>query len=144
MFVTSSVYCYADAKILICCRWWSSHNCLNGWIYLMWSLIKQLRSPTVHYKTIKYCYASVVFILLFLEWTAILHVTIDKAFNACCLATLIQDEIGSDYSFPYSGLSSDQIFHISIIENQQRVKTSNNFYVLLLLQSHIYIVFIKN
>ena len=60
VLTTSSLYCYIAAKILICCRWWSSHKCLNGWIYLRWSLIKQLRSPTVHYKIIEYCYFSLL------------------------------------------------------------------------------------
>ena len=89
MFTTSSLYCYIAAKIFICCRWWSSHKCLNGWIYLRWSLIKLLRSSIVHYKIIKYCYFSVAFILLSLERIAILHVNIDKTSKAYCLATLI-------------------------------------------------------
>ena len=58
VFTTSCLYCYIAAKILICCRWWSSHKCLNDWIYLRWSLIKQLRSSTVHNQIIKYCYFS--------------------------------------------------------------------------------------
>ena len=90
MFTTSSLYCYIAAKIFICCRWWSSHKCLNSWIYLRWSIIKQLRSPIVHYKIIKYCYFSVAFIQLFLERLAILHVNIDKGSNAYCLETLIK------------------------------------------------------
>ena len=75
-------YCYVDTKILICCTWWSSHNCFNGWIYLRWSLKKKLRSPAVHHKTLKFCYLPVAFILLSLEWIAILQVNIDKASNA--------------------------------------------------------------
>ena len=89
VLTTSSLYCYIAAKILICCRWWSSHKCLNGWIYLRWSLIKLLRSSIVHYKIIKYCYCSVAFILLSLERIAILHVNIDKVSNAYSLATSI-------------------------------------------------------
>ena len=86
MFTTSSLYCYIPAVIFICCRWWSSHKYLNGWIYLRWSLIKQLRSPIIKY----------------LERITILYVNIDKASNAYCLATLIntrcnKQKISLDY-----------------------------------------------
>ena len=36
VFTASSLYCCIAAKIFICCRWLSSHKCLNGWIYLRW------------------------------------------------------------------------------------------------------------
>ena len=97
MFTTSSLYCYIAAKIFICCRWWSSHKCLNGWIYLRWSLIKQFRSPTVHHKIIKYCYFSLLWFYCIRR--AILHVNIDEASNAYCLATLIQDAIAANKKF---------------------------------------------
>ena len=51
-------------------------------------LIKQLRSPTVHYKIIKHYYFSLLSFYC-LKRIAILHVNIDKASNTYHLATLI-------------------------------------------------------
>ena len=62
---------------------------MNVWmVESIWHLIKQLRSPNVHYEIIKNCFFF-AFILLPLERIAIIYVNIDKASNAYCLATLI-------------------------------------------------------
>ena len=109
-----------------------------------------MMSPTIHYKTIKYCCFSVAFIGLSLKKIAILIVNIVKVSNAYCLSTLINTEcyfnkqrIWLEYYLPYSRLSSGRTFHISIIEKEETENQKQKQFWNFTVTSESYIIFIK-